>query len=163
MTAIEPTQQREGLELVRELPIVQLMPDALRELVIESFEERSFGFGDYLVTEGEESDAFYVVTEGLVRVVTPGPDGSEMTVDMMRPGESFGERGLLEDVPRTRSVRASTPAAAAGVEARTDRVRGTSSSRPRSPKLSPGRIMSTVISAPSGPGVTTRTIPSVTT
>ncbi len=84
--------------------------------MIESFEERSYGFGEYLVTENEESDAFYVVTEGLVRVVTPGPDGAEMTVDMMRPGESFGERGLLEDVPRTRSVRASSPAAAARLD-----------------------------------------------
>ena len=116
MSAIEPARQREGLRFVRDLPIVQLLPEALCELVIESFEERSYGFGEYLVTEGEESDAFYVVTEGLVRVVTPGPDGAEMTVDMMRPGESFGERGLLEDLPRTRSVRASTPAAAARLD-----------------------------------------------
>jgi ATP-binding cassette subfamily B protein len=115
MTAIEPTQ-REGLRFVRELPIVQLMPEALRELVIESFEVRSYGFGEYLVTEGEESDAFYVVTEGLVRMVIAGPDGAEMTVDMMRPGESFGERGVLEDIPRPQSVRASTPAAAARLD-----------------------------------------------
>ena len=115
MSATKQVQQG-GLRFVRELPIMQLIPEALRDLVIESFEERSYGFGEYLVTENEESDAFYVVTEGLVRVVTAGPDGAEMTVDMMRPGESFGERGLLEDLPRTRSVRASSPAAAARLD-----------------------------------------------
>jgi ATP-binding cassette subfamily B protein len=105
-----------GLGLVRQLPIMQLLPDSLRELVVGSFEERSFAFGEYLVNEGETADAFYVITEGMVRVVAIGVDGAETTLDLMRPGESFGESGLLEGAVRSRSVRACGPAAAARLD-----------------------------------------------
>ena len=92
---------------------MRLLTDPLRELVIGSFELRSYGFGDYLVLEGEQADAFYVLVEGLARVVTTGSDGTERTLGVLRAGESFGERAFLEGVPRTASVRASCPVTAA--------------------------------------------------
>jgi ABC-type bacteriocin/lantibiotic exporter with double-glycine peptidase domain/CRP-like cAMP-binding protein len=115
MSVIEQSAS-DRLERVRELPIMQLLPGALRELVIGSFEVRSYGFGEYLVLEGEEADAFYVLMDGLARVITTGPDGSETTLSVMHPGESFGERAFLEEVPRTASVRASCPVTAARLD-----------------------------------------------
>jgi ABC-type bacteriocin/lantibiotic exporter with double-glycine peptidase domain/CRP-like cAMP-binding protein len=104
------------LEPVRELPIMQLLTVSLRELVTGSFELRSYGFGEYLVIEGDEADAFYVLVEGLARVLTTGSDGNETTLGVLRVGDSFGERALLEDVPRTVSVRASCPVTAARLD-----------------------------------------------
>lgn len=115
MSVIEQSPA-ESLQPVRDLPIMQLLPASLRELLIGSFEVRSYGFGEYLVVEGEEADAFYVLITGLARVVTTGPDGSETTLGLVRPGESFGERALLEGVPRTASVRASCPVTAARLD-----------------------------------------------
>jgi ABC-type bacteriocin/lantibiotic exporter with double-glycine peptidase domain len=104
------------LGTVRELPIMQLLTDPLRELVVGSFELRSYGFGEYLVLEDEPPDAFYVLVDGLARVVTVGSDGNETTLGVLRAGESFGERALLENVPRTVSVRASCPVTAARLD-----------------------------------------------
>ena len=115
MSVIEQSQP-ERLEAVRELPIMGMLAASLRELVIGSFEVRSYGFGEYLVIEGEEADAFYVLLEGMTRVVTTGSDGSERTLSVMRAGESFGERAFLESTPRTASVRASCPVTAARLD-----------------------------------------------
>lgn len=115
MTAIDETPRAE-LDPVRSLPILGLLPADLRELIIGSFEMRSYGFGEYLVVEGEPGDAFYVITDGLVRAVTVGDDGREMTLSMMRAGESFGERALLENLDRTASVRACGPVTAARLD-----------------------------------------------
>src|SRR5947207_2498272 len=115
MSVIEQTQP-ERLGPVRELPIMQLLAAPLRELLIGSFEVRSYGFGEYLVVEGEEADAFFVLMEGMARVVSQGPDGTETTLSILRGGESFGERALLEGVPRTASVRASCPVTAARLD-----------------------------------------------
>jgi ABC-type bacteriocin/lantibiotic exporter with double-glycine peptidase domain/CRP-like cAMP-binding protein len=104
------------LESVRKLPVMQLLTDPLRELVTGSFELRSYGFGEYLVIEDEQADAFYVLTDGLARVVTTGSDGKEKTLSILRAGESFGERALLEGVSRTASVRASCPVTVARLD-----------------------------------------------
>lgn len=107
----------EGMRaLLCSLAILHLLTPELRELVVESFEERSYAFGDYVVVEGEPSDAFYVVTEGVVRVIGVGPAGEEVSLNLLRPGDSFGEGGLLENSPRTRSVRATGPVAAARLD-----------------------------------------------
>ncbi|MDX6678482.1 MAG: ATP-binding cassette, subfamily bacterial, partial [Solirubrobacteraceae bacterium] len=103
-------------ELLRSLPIMGLLSESQRELVVESFELRSFELGDYLVVEGEASDAFFVLTEGLCRAIGRAADGREVSLNVLRPGDSFGERGLLEDRPRTRSVRASSPVVAARLD-----------------------------------------------
>ncbi|MBV9094836.1 MAG: peptidase domain-containing ABC transporter [Streptosporangiaceae bacterium] len=115
MTVIEQSHP-DRLGLVRELPIMHLLTDPLRELVTGSFELRSYGFGEYLVIEGEPADAFYVLTDGLARAVTTGSDGKETTLSVLRAGESFGERALLEGLPRTASVRASCPVTAARLD-----------------------------------------------
>jgi ABC-type bacteriocin/lantibiotic exporter with double-glycine peptidase domain/CRP-like cAMP-binding protein len=115
MSVIEQSHP-DKLEPVRELPIMHMLPGALRELVIGSFELRSYGFGEYVVLEGEKADAFYVLVEGLARVLTTGSDGNETTFGVLRAGESFGERALLENVPRTASVRASCPVTAARLD-----------------------------------------------
>src|ERR1700704_4892777 len=51
--------------------------------------------GDVLVTEGEPSDRFYIVTEGEVELVITTPEGWEKTVDKLGPSRFFGELGIL--------------------------------------------------------------------
>src|SRR5262249_3530380 len=58
--------------------------------------------------EGEDADAFYVLTAGQARVVKRGAGGEEVPLNVMRPGDCFGEIGLLEHATRTATVRASS-------------------------------------------------------
>ncbi|HJV04670.1 MAG TPA: cyclic nucleotide-binding domain-containing protein, partial [Actinomycetota bacterium] len=53
---------------------------------------------------GEPGDAFYAIGSGRVEVLRGG-----RTLRTLGPGEFFGEVALLEDVPRTATVRTLSP------------------------------------------------------
>ncbi|MGH7392842.1 MAG: peptidase domain-containing ABC transporter [Candidatus Rokuibacteriota bacterium] len=97
----------EGRELLANLPLLQFVPPDARRLVIDSFVRVSFGFGQPIVTDGMPADAFYVVARGSARVVKAGLNGEEVSLALLRPGDSFGEMALLEETTRSASVRAS--------------------------------------------------------
>ena len=59
------------------VPILQMLPEALRKLVIDSFVPVSASFGTEIVREGDEADAFYVIESGRARVLKAGPAGQE--------------------------------------------------------------------------------------
>ncbi len=57
---------------------------------------------------GDPGDDFYVVARGSLEVFVPTPDGGEISVGSLSDGDFFGEIALVEDRPRTASVRAKT-------------------------------------------------------
>ncbi len=93
--------------LLEELAILQFLPLEVKRLVMDSFVPVSFGFGSAIVREGDEADALYVVVSGKARVVKNGERGEEIALGSLRPGDSFGEMGLLERTRRSATVRAS--------------------------------------------------------
>jgi MFS family permease len=64
--------------------------------------------GDVVVRQGDVADRFYLVDAGTLRV-TQDRDGVETELRELGPGALFGEIGLLQDVPRTATVTATTP------------------------------------------------------
>src|SRR5688572_28949765 len=96
-----------GRQLLHELPLLSFVAGDVRKLVVDSFVPLSFTFGQPIVTEGASADAFYVLASGTARVVKTGPGGEEISLGLMRPGESFGEIGLLEETTRSATIRAS--------------------------------------------------------
>jgi CRP-like cAMP-binding protein len=102
-TAVADSGQRTA---VRELPLFRFMPDDIRELVADSFVPATFGFGSLIVREGDPADAFYVILSGSARALKAGEHGEEVPLNVMGPGDSFGEVALLEDTTRTATVRA---------------------------------------------------------
>src|SRR6478609_8391574 len=105
LSETQDTRMRIVLDAV---PVLALLPDELRTLVVESFAPVSYVFGEPIIRQGEAGDAFYVIVRGRARVVVAGADGTEIPLDRFGPGDSFGETALLDDVPRTATVRAST-------------------------------------------------------
>lgn len=62
--------------------------------------------GQVIIRQGDPADAFYVITQGEVQVAREQPDGSEIEVDRMHQGDSFGEIGLLQHGRRNATIRA---------------------------------------------------------
>ncbi len=90
------------------LPVLNFLPEEVRRQVVASFEPASFGFGQTIVREGEPADGFYVLVSGRVRMVKLGENGDEISLGSLRPGESFGESGLLGQAAHPATVRASS-------------------------------------------------------
>ena len=86
----------------------KLGPAMLHELskhgVARLFRERTV-----LVTEGEKTDALYIILDGRVRAYVSDAAGREVTLSVMGPGEFFGEVAF-DHGPRSASVVALEPA-----------------------------------------------------
>jgi len=65
--------------------------------------------GQVVVQQGDEADALYVLVEGSVQVTTEGASGPRVLRDMVGPSY-FGEIGLIQRVPRTATVTATSVA-----------------------------------------------------
>lgn len=58
--------------------------------------------------EGDSARTLYVLEEGGLEVVK-ATDGSELTLSVIQPGESFGEMSFIDMQPRSATVRATAP------------------------------------------------------
>jgi ATP-binding cassette subfamily B protein len=106
--AILTAAGNESRASLHDLPLLAFLPPAVRELVVDSFVPESFEFGSAIVSEGETADAFYVLISGRARVIKAGRGGEEISLNVLRPGDSFGEMALLDNTTRAATVRASS-------------------------------------------------------
>jgi CRP/FNR family transcriptional regulator len=82
--------------------------DALSRLAAKG-KQRRFAQGDILFVEGTKGHEFFLLTQGDVRLYKTSPDGQEVVLRIIRPGEIFAEVVLFEDT--------SYPASAAALSA----------------------------------------------
>jgi CRP-like cAMP-binding protein len=60
----------------------------------------TFNKGDIIFCEYEPGDSFYLIQEGRVQISKILGE-IEKTIDILRPGEIFGEMAILEEAPRS--------------------------------------------------------------
>jgi CRP-like cAMP-binding protein/predicted MFS family arabinose efflux permease len=73
--------------------------------------------GTRIIQEGDPADALYVLIDGEVSVTARGEHGTEeRPIRVMHAPAYFGEIGVLERIPRTASVTASSPCRCARIE-----------------------------------------------
>lgn len=65
---------------------------------------KQYNKGHVLFLEGEESDVFYIVLKGEIKVSRVSPGGKEKILKIMGKGEYFGEMGVLESKRRSASA-----------------------------------------------------------
>ena len=71
---------------------------------------RRLGADEVLFLKGDTGDALYGVLEGRVRISTAAPGGKEIILNVMNPGDVFGEIALLDGGPRSADAAAMTAA-----------------------------------------------------
>jgi CRP/FNR family transcriptional regulator, cyclic AMP receptor protein len=67
---------------------------------------RSYQDGAIVFTQGDPGDALYGVVTGRIRISASTRDGKEMFLNIMEPGDTFGEIALLDGNPRTATASA---------------------------------------------------------
>ena len=64
---------------------------------------KTYNAGQIIFCEYEPGDAFYLIQSGRVKIVKIFGN-IEKTIDILKPGEFFGEMALLENAPRSASI-----------------------------------------------------------
>ena len=69
------------------------------------FRPRWFEQGQQIFSEGDPGDSLFLVHSGQVRIFVNSVDGTETSVILVgRPGQTFGELALIDDLPRSASA-----------------------------------------------------------
>ncbi len=65
---------------------------------------RHYAKDDVVFHADESGDVFCLIREGHVKVTMISPEGKEIILSMLGPGDFFGEMALLDDEPRSATV-----------------------------------------------------------
>ena len=93
-----------GIELLAGVPLFQGLPAKHLRRIRDLAEPADYMAGASLVKQGSEGDSFFVILEGLAKVVV-----GKRTINRLMPGDYFGEISLLDGGERTASVVSETP------------------------------------------------------
>ena len=95
-------------EILRRSSLFRFLSDEHFGAIEPLLQEEHYDFGDVIVKQGEPADSFYVLTQGRARALKIKPDGDEIPLGVLKPGDSFGETALSEGGTRNATVRCST-------------------------------------------------------
>jgi HlyB family type I secretion system ABC transporter len=98
----------EDSEILRRSSVLRFLSDEHFDAIEPLLQEEHYDFGDVIVKQGDPADAFYVLTTGRARAVKIKPDGEEIPLGVLKPGDSFGEAALADGGTRNATVRCST-------------------------------------------------------
>jgi thioredoxin reductase (NADPH) len=84
------------------------VPSATLEREVERMKIQRFLPGQTIIREGEPARSFFILTRGAASVRQNGPQG-EKEISTLKPGDFFGEIGLLSGTVRNATLRATAP------------------------------------------------------
>jgi CRP-like cAMP-binding protein len=87
-------------------PFVLLEPDKMFAIMAR-MEERTYGFGEDIIVQGEKGDYYYIIKSGRVAVLKKSRgDWEDKQVAVLGEGFAFGEEALIRDDPRNATCQA---------------------------------------------------------
>ena len=95
-------------EILRRSSVFRFLSDEHFGAIEPLLQEEHYDFGDVIVKQDDPADSFYVLTRGRARALKIKPDGEEIPLGVLKPGDSFGEAALAEGGTRNATVRCST-------------------------------------------------------
>ncbi len=93
-------------ELLQSVPFFQTMDDDERAAVATLMHEVRVPAGKTLFRENDQGGVLFVVRKGRVELHVVDEDGEKLVVDVVEPGEFFGEMSLLDGGLRSTSATA---------------------------------------------------------
>jgi CRP-like cAMP-binding protein len=68
--------------------------------------KRTYYKGSVIFSQGDEGDALFGVASGRVRISASASGGREVFLNIMEPGDTFGEIAVMDGLPRTANAMA---------------------------------------------------------
>jgi CRP-like cAMP-binding protein len=81
------------------------IPPSNVEAMFDTLEPVSFDSGQDVVRQGDPGDYYYIIQSGVAEVVRRVPDGTEIKLAELYPGDVFGEEALVTSSKRNATVR----------------------------------------------------------
>ncbi len=104
LSALTP---EETVRALQQVPVFSALPSLLLNVLAMQVKRLKMAHGAVLVRQGDPGGAFYVILDGEARVLVESDSGVTTEVAVLGPGDAFGEIALLENGPRTATVKAS--------------------------------------------------------
>lgn len=97
------------VEVLRRVPFLAILPEPDLLRLAEQARQRQYRAGATIFHREDPGFNLHILREGRVKLVLASPEGREVTVGLLRPGDFFGELALLDGGPRSASVVALEP------------------------------------------------------
>jgi CRP/FNR family cyclic AMP-dependent transcriptional regulator len=88
-------------DVLKSVPFFQTLDDDERSAVAALMHDESISASTTLFRENDPGGVLYIISQGRVELSVIGEDGKKVVVDVLEPGEFFGEVSLLDGGGRT--------------------------------------------------------------
>jgi hypothetical protein len=100
----EAVEAHARMEMLRTMPLFRHLTYKEQTAILSIASTKSFELDDEIVSEGEHGDDLFIVVKGRVMIEKSGVQIAEV-----QTGGHFGEMGLVDNAPRSATVRATEP------------------------------------------------------
>ncbi len=97
-------QLDERISLIQQIGLFRGVDPTELESIAQQMTETSFRDGEVAFLEGDTGDRLYLILTGAMHVYVER-EGSVISYDHLQPGECFGEMALVEEAPRSATVK----------------------------------------------------------
>jgi CRP/FNR family cyclic AMP-dependent transcriptional regulator len=92
--------------LINSTPLFQALDNESSIALRASMVELNYDKGSVVFNEGQLGDKLYIILSGKIKLGTTSVDGRESLLEVLGPGEMFGELSLFDPGPRTATASA---------------------------------------------------------
>lgn len=85
-------------------PICSTQEEKVTNAIVSQLQKKSFLKGTFLFNQDNETHGLYLIHKGAVKIAKTSPAGKEMVIEILGPGKTFGEAGILGQEAHTDSA-----------------------------------------------------------
>jgi HD-GYP domain-containing protein (c-di-GMP phosphodiesterase class II) len=97
------------IEKLKEIAFFARIPDYDLHQIADIMVERTYAAGDVIVAELTEAERFFIIYRGKIEITKKFDTSEEFVLSVQSDGDFFGEMALLDERPRSATVRAVEP------------------------------------------------------
>ncbi len=103
---VDDSHRAAFIDHIKQIPFFSLLPHEYVDQIFARMRLEIYGEGKVVIRQGDEGKRFFFIEKGRAAVEVTESSGLTHEAARLGPGDFFGEVALLEDVPRTATIRA---------------------------------------------------------